>query len=325
MMVGSNENTAASLWSRAQYDPEARAKYFHTKWFGGISGVLIGAILAVVGGSLCYTGLCDQPKPRPVSDDELLKVRKPEDLQDWIVFTPSKLLDTGVAYIKVRSGQVTKKYFLVSVGDRWMLTQLDPRFTAGKIEGKLCEPDGLALEKIKGTFRAQARRMLPFQLDAEYSIATTGRQQTIGGGMLGGFGLICVFTGLGLLFQKSPPAMAGSSVETPPERPAPRLLVPPQGGQQLIAARYIVPEEQAPKQRSAFVRIFFSVVWAVVFFLGTAVVLSIVAVQRAGEDQELQKQFAEESGRTIGPWALLGSIVLASVLGCKGILPGTRR
>jgi hypothetical protein len=83
--------------------------------------------------------------------------------------------------------------------------------------------------------------------------------------------------------------------------------------------------EQLPKRRSWLVRTFFGIVWAVVFFFVAALVCSLLATMGAGDDPEVRKHLAEEAGRQQGPWFLLGSIVLATLLGILGWLPGTRR
>ena len=40
---------------------------------------------------------------------------------------------------------------------------------------------------------------------------------------------------------------------------------------------------------------------------------------------KLNQKLAQEAGRTLGPWLLLGSVGLAGILGFLGWLPGTRR
>jgi hypothetical protein len=83
--------------------------------------------------------------------------------------------------------------------------------------------------------------------------------------------------------------------------------------------------ERPGEPRNGFVRASFGLLWVVVFIFVTALVSSVIATAGAGDDEQLRKKLAEESGRTVGPWLLLGSIILGSVLSTMGLLPGTRR
>lgn len=69
----------------------------------------------------------------------------------------------------------------------------------------------------------------------------------------------------------------------------------------------------------------FGVVWAVVFFFVGAVDSAVWAPRAAGDDAEPQKQLATQAGETVGPWVLLGAIVLPFVLGTLRLLPGVCR
>jgi hypothetical protein len=76
--------------------------------------------------------------------------------------------------------------------------------------------------------------------------------------------------------------------------------------------------------RSFIARAFFTLLWAVVFFVGGALVMA--AVVTAGiTDPKLRDQASRHAGQTWGLWLFLGSIGLAILLGSRGVLPGTRR
>ncbi len=199
---------------------------------------------------------------------------------------------------------------LLEIGDRWLLAQVDPRYSGGRIEGQLEEADRLVHPRVEATFRNHGKTLLPYQLQAEYSVSATTRQNSILGGILGGFGILIFISGIGLLMMKPPPPMPGDGATTTPARPPIQVQVPPTGPAQT---------------RSPIVRVISGVVWVVVFFFVGALVASALATQGAGEDEQLRAQLIEESSRTVGPWVLLGSILVASVLGALGILPGTRR
>ena len=90
--------------------------------------------------------------------------------------------------------------------------------------------------------------------------------------------------------------------------------------------RQLTPvRQQELRRRSLFVRAVFGLVWAVVFGVVAALALGLWAAREAGDDPELRQQAIWQVGETFGPWALLGSLALAVVLGGCGVLPGTRR
>jgi hypothetical protein len=115
-------------------------------------------------------------------------------------------------------------------------------------------------------------------------------------------------------------------VQTAPRELAYQLIQPalPQPTYQPTKQPTYQPE-QRPRQCSWAVRAFCGVAWAVVFFIVAGVVVSLLATQGAGDDPEVRKQLAQEAGRKQGPLLVLGCIVLTTVLGCLGWLPGTRR
>jgi hypothetical protein len=90
--------------------------------------------------------------------------------------------------------------------------------------------------------------------------------------------------------------------------------------------RQLTPVAQKKlRRRSLFVRACFGLVWAVAFSVVAALALGLWAVREAGDDPDLRQQALRQAGETFGPWALLGSLALAVVLGGCGLLPGTRR
>jgi hypothetical protein len=66
-------------------------------------------------------------------------------------------------------------------------------------------------------------------------------------------------------------------------------------------------------------------VWATLLFIGGAVAMTGWASHGLGDNPEARQQAVEQAGRVTGPWILLGSIGLAIVFSCLGLLPGTRR
>jgi hypothetical protein len=322
-----------SAQDRAAYDPNARRKLLTTKWLGGPLAVLVGVILAIVGGNMLYEAQFNRPKPREVAAADLLKVKRHQDLQDWITYDPSETLQTNVQYVRMRSQQATSKFLLLQVKDRWLLAKVAAHHSSWKIEGQLTEVDTLALNQVKGAFPEQSRRLLPYMIDGEYDIAGTSRQNTIMGGFLGGFGILCLISGVGLLLLRVPPLVGTvdesssfpqSQFPAPPSIPGWTYASQTSAGAYQLQTQLPPQPANTPKPRSRVVRVIFSVVWAVVFFAIGAIIASTIATAGAGNDAE-RTQLAEESGKKLGPWLLLGSIFLASTLGWLGRLPGTRR
>jgi hypothetical protein len=83
--------------------------------------------------------------------------------------------------------------------------------------------------------------------------------------------------------------------------------------------------ERPGEPRNGLVRGLFGLMWVLIFIFVTALVSSLIATAGAGDDEQLRKRLAEESGRTVGPWLLLASIILGIVLSKVGLLPGTRK
>ena len=70
-------------------------------------------------------------------------------------------------------------------------------------------------------------------------------------------------------------------------------------------------------------RAFFGLLWAAIFFFGSAFVMSAVVIAGV-TDPQLRTQASRHAGATWGVWLFLGSISLAVVLGGLGVLPGMR-
>lgn len=327
---------ATSLEARAAVNPVSRRQFIVKKWVQCVFASLLGVLL-LGGGALVYLDTrSSHPVARNVTAAELARLDKPEELPDWVTFVPSRTIDTGVKYVKVQSRQEMSKFLLLQVENHWLFTKVDARFNGTRFEGRLCPLDRVALAKALAADHDKAKGVLPFMLDAEYDIAGTRRRSFFYAGALAAFGVLAFCTGVRRGFTKPPPflgaAPQGPVADVPPQREtsfspakvglATEGLVGPSRPR---PAPFDSPPEQPPRGRRWFVRTFFGMVWAVVFFIGGVVVASLWATAGAGDDPELRKQLAEEAGRQQGPLLLLGSLVLATVLGVLGWLPGTRR
>lgn len=74
-----------------------------------------------------------------------------------------------------------------------------------------------------------------------------------------------------------------------------------------------------------FVRSFACLVWAIVFFFVAAMAISMWAIRNVGDDPKLRTETINAAADDWSMWILAGSFSLAVVLGCLGLLPGTRR
>jgi hypothetical protein len=312
---------AVSVEARAVIDPGARRRFFVTKWVRALFLFVAGGVAMAAGVLMYLEAQSDNPTARNVTAADLLRIDNPESLPDWISYSPTKTLDTGIEYVKTVSRQTTSKFLLLQVGDHWLLTQVPGHFKGSRVEGKLGRPDRVALPKVLAAFPDKAARLLPYQLEAKIDIAGTQRRSFGYAVAVGVFGLLMFSTGVRGFFAKPPPFL-GTATEEPvrhtPREPAYRFLdqASPQPSYQ---------PERPPRRRRWAVRVFFGVVWAVVFFLAAAAVVSLLVVQGAGDDPEVRQQLAQEAGQKQGPLVLLGTVVLTTVLGCLGWLPGTRR
>jgi hypothetical protein len=143
----------------------------------------------------------------------------------------------------------------------------------------------------------------------------------LAGGGIGGFLL--------LIWMCSPPMpRSRTSTANPPDiqpgtvslRTA--LAVP--GAVRPAPSPGILVDYQRPlAERSPLIRTFFGLVWVVGFVFGSVLIAALLATSGAGDNRELRRQLARQSGETIGPWVLLGSTTSAIVLACLGLLPGT--
>jgi hypothetical protein len=326
---------ATSLQARAAVHPVSRRQFIVKKWAQCVFATLFGIVL-LGGGAMVYLQTRDDhPVARKVTAAELARLDKPQDLPDWITFVPSRTIDTEVKYVKVQTRQEISKFLLLQVEKHWLLAKVDARFNGTRFEGKICELDRAALAKVLASNQELAKGVLPFMLDAEYDIERTRHRSFGFAAVLAGFGVLAFCTAVNRFLAKPPPflgtATQGPVADVPPQRetsfsPA-RVGLATEGliGYSQPRAAAASEPEHAPKRRSWLVRTFFGIVWAVVFFFLAAFISALIVNTGAGGDPEVRKQLAEEAGRQQGPWLLLGSIVLATVLGVLGWLPGTRR
>lgn len=316
---------ASSLYVKAAIDPNARRKFQLMKWIWAPIMILGGALVAAVGFVMFQETRTSRPAPRELSAADLLKIdsllpcdmASPAAETDWVSYLPTKTLDTGVKYVKVRSQQETSRYLLLQVQDRWLLAKVAPQFNGVRVEGKLSQLDTVALPKVEAANPHEAKRLLPYQLDGEYDIAATERQKAMMGGAIGVFGVLLFFSGLGYLF-KQPPPFVGPQVTLPATGARPMVTTA-----SMPSAAEVLPA-QGSGALGCLLATIFSVIWAVIFFVAGALICSKIAA-RGIDDPEMQQKLREEAGEKFGLWVFFGSIALAILLGALGVLPGTRR
>lgn len=302
----------------APLDAKTRRAFVIKKSAKGIVALLAGLVIIVIGGGMFFDARDNRPVPRVLNTAEMIQAAGPEALPGWVVYTsPDMPIDTGVQYAKLRSGQATSKFCLVPVGDQWLLVKVDARFSGRKLEGQLTTVDRVAFPKVLAKFPNQAKRLLPYELDAEYDIAGTARQNSILGGFVAGFGVLCLVTGFTKL-RSQPPAF----VPVPKARAILPAVTSPITTSGIFATALPKP---LPPPRSLFIRCVFGMIWAVVIFLVAALITSLIATAGAGNDEQLRKQLNEAAAKKFTVWLLLGSVALAGSLTKLGWLPGTRK
>jgi hypothetical protein len=297
--------------ARAPLDPKTRRAFVMKKWARGILALFVGAIVIIVGGGMFFEARDNKAVARTLTAAEMIQAAGPEALPGWVTYTSADMpIDTGVQYAKLRSGQATSKFYLVPVGDQWLIAKVDPRFSGRKLEGQLTTVDRVAFPKVLAKFPNQAKRLLPYELDAEYDIAATTRQNKMLGGFVAGFGLLFLVTGVTTLRAQPPAFVAVARVRT---------ILPS------ISPSGIFGENLPAEPRSVIMRCIFGVVWAAVIFFVAALVTSMIAMAGAGDDEQLRRQLNEAAAKKFTVWILLGSVALTGTLAKLGWLPGTRR
>jgi hypothetical protein len=240
-----------------------------------------------------------------VTDDDLLRIKTPVALPDWICYIPSKSIDTGVEYIKLRSlnRTATSKFILIAIKDHWLLAQVAPNYNSRRIDGKLVAIDRVALAKIEPNFRDQMKRLLPYQLDGRTELSGYQRSNYFLGGFFAILGTLSLFSGARGLMAR--PASFRGTVRQSEKSSAP-------GSQQLASHRFFQgtapapaetvpvlqpasPLEAAPRRRSRFLRALVTVVWAALLFAAAIVITSVVCVVRAGNDPEAEPEASARS------------------------------
>jgi hypothetical protein len=132
-----------------------------------------GGLAAAAGVVLYLSVPSENPDVHPVTAAELLRIERPGSLPGWVCYNPARAFDTGVEYAKITSRQITSRFLLLPVGDRWLLTEVAGQFTGLRFEGKLGQPDPIALRRVTTAYPNLAGRLLPYQLDARLDSAGT--------------------------------------------------------------------------------------------------------------------------------------------------------
>jgi hypothetical protein len=336
---------AASLEVRAAFDPTARRQLAGLKTVRGLVMILLGLGLGAGGVYLFMDTSADQAPAKQVTAADLLRIDRPDALPDWLSYSPNMTIETGVEYVKMRSRAVTSKFVLLAVKDHWLIAKVNKRYDGGRIEGKLCDGDNLALSKIRSAFPTHAGGFLPYQLDAEIDQATTHRRNYILGASGAVLCLMLCFTGVRNLISRSPsfpvaamPVSAAIPGALPGSRPLRTASLQAPGDAVTGSPRPLTSQPQwqdtpaddfgtvpAPRGRSVILLVILGIVYPVVFFLAATVIVSVVSVLRAGNDPELGKQLARQAGEKFGLMILFGSASLSWAMTYLGWLPGTRR
>lgn len=310
-------------WGAAEYDPVARSKLINMKWTFGILGPLIGGLMMLGGGAYVYSAHSNRPELRKVTGEELAKIEKIEDMPGWIVVEPEHVIYTQVRYARGSSGATVSKFVLIKAGDRWMVAHVPPQYKGGRIEGQLKRLDHLALPWLQQAFPDHTNLLLPSQLEAEYDLAGSVRQDAIFGYGTVGFGLLFFAIGLGFLFMKTPPPIGTATPSSaPPTAPRGQTLLK---SSVLLEGAPQVTQMQPPRQsRGCLFRGFFMVVWGVVFFMVGIVICAVWMAMKARDEAEMQL-LSKQVGEQVFGWLCLGSILVPIILGKFGWLPGTRK
>jgi len=177
--------------------PMARSRSSFKKGVRSVFLCVAGALATAAGVAMYLEARSDNSSARQVTTDDLLRIDQPESLPDWISYSPTtQYFDTGVEYAKLTSRQLTSKFLLLPVGNRWLLTEVAGHFTGSRYEGKLGPFDQVALRRVVTAHPTVAERLLPYQLDARIDIEGTQHQSFGYAGAAGVVGLFMFFTGL---------------------------------------------------------------------------------------------------------------------------------
>lgn len=314
------------LEARAAFDPEARRLLSFQQTNRSLL-LLLASLALGVGSAWAFYDSRSLPKhATPVTEADLLRINKPEALPDWISYHSNRRLDTGVETINSRSRTTTSKFFLLPVKNHWLLTQVPPDHHSSTFEGNLVPLDESAFSKVQANLPGLVRHILPYQLNARRELQSYAAHRNFLVYLCAALGVMAFLGGAYGLF-----AGRSSGQRTLPPRPLPSTSPLPEIGgfaslEPLSTPAAVAPPTDAtPRRRSRLLRAFVTVVWMIVFFVGSVVVITVVATLRAGGDQQLANQMAADTGKKYGTWMFFGSIALTSTLGLLGWLPGTRR
>jgi hypothetical protein len=140
----------------------------------------------------------------------------------------------------------------------------------------------------------------------------TGEQRLLIAGMCG---IPAMFAGLliGLVGGILGTIVAWGASEAPP---APATPVPTPGAPPLAPPQ--------PQGRGCLIRSFFILLWPIVTFFASGIVVMVLTGVFTASDEEVRRQLSKEAGEKYAGWMLLASLV-AFILGCVGLLPLTGR
>jgi hypothetical protein len=160
--------------------------------FAGVC--LLAGLLVLVWQWRWMSAICTGPEP--VTLAQLRQIKHPDELSNpWVTVTADNIVETDVTMVaKDKYGSRTKsKFFLVRVGDRWLIAEMPPDHRGRTITGYLdVWRTPLRLQAIDAmrSHVPDGAPLLAYQMDGEYSVRGQG---------LALFGLVVMFAGGGAL------------------------------------------------------------------------------------------------------------------------------
>jgi hypothetical protein len=135
----------------------------------------------------------------PIAPEDLARAESLDQIPSpWVVFTATKIFPTGVELVESRTGvkHTKAKYYLVQVGDRWMVAALRPNHKGKVVAGELsASRRGLANQAwhkvTTDTSGIHQGRLVPFHLEDYIDYGENWRY---------GFYLFAGVAGFGALF-----------------------------------------------------------------------------------------------------------------------------
>jgi hypothetical protein len=186
---------------------------------------LIGLVLLLAGGLFLYIGAHEawttwnvsRRQATEVTASELGRPEFGESAPDWIRYTATESMLTGVAVKRKRTGgsvEVDARCLLVPMGKQWLIATVPPGFQGNELTGYVVPLDtNAARPMLEQIVKAEPKvtAVLPFEFNGIEGSASDQQLRYTGAAILAFAGLLSVLIGVYLMPFRSRTAVARAS------------------------------------------------------------------------------------------------------------------